>query len=201
MTPNAATEMIRNILTSPRTPPPGMTGAAGGVQIGGGLAGVASTAEKIGIKIYNDRGQYNEWEFVYDFSKDRTGAGMGAGALGNPAGNQQPSPSQQSGITPTGFNNSNTNQGFGSNAGGFGGAPGFGRQGGQTGFNSAPATPSTGSSGSFGGFLPSIGSSPAPSQPPSGQQPGKPPQPGQRPPNPNGPPVGISPPPPPPPPR
>ncbi len=72
--------MIRNLLTTPR--PGGLPGATpsglGGQQIGGGLAGVASNSEREGIKIYNDQGQYNKWEFVYDFSKDKmNGAQIG----------------------------------------------------------------------------------------------------------------------------
>lgn len=200
MKPNAAAEMIRNILTNPRTPPPGMgMGASAGVQIGGGIAGVASTAERIGIKIYNDREQYNEWEFTYDYSKDRTGAGMGQGALGTAPGNPQPGAGSlpQSAMTPGGFNNPNPAPGFGSSSG-FGTAPNaFGRQGSQPGFNAQPAKPATGGSGNFGGFMPSIGSSPTPAQPPTGQHPpGRPP--GQQPPN--SPPGGGPPPPPPPPP-
>jgi hypothetical protein len=46
--------------------------SAGGQQIGGGIAGVASKLEAEGIKVYNDRTKYNEWEFVYDFRQDRT---------------------------------------------------------------------------------------------------------------------------------
>src|SRR5438034_3766535 len=64
---NQAADMIRNLLTRPR-PFPGTTtpGAGGGQQIGGGIAGVASTAERDSIKIYNERDKYNEWEFIYD---------------------------------------------------------------------------------------------------------------------------------------
>jgi hypothetical protein len=49
----------------------------GGTTIGGGIAGVASKLEQEGIKIYNDRTAYNEWEFVYDSTKDTLrGGGM-----------------------------------------------------------------------------------------------------------------------------
>ena len=40
--------------------------------IGGGIAGVASKREQEGIKIYNEKKKYNEWEFVYDISKDKS---------------------------------------------------------------------------------------------------------------------------------
>jgi hypothetical protein len=42
----------------------------GGTTVGGGLAGVASKFEQTGIKSYNDTNKYNEWEFVYDMTKD-----------------------------------------------------------------------------------------------------------------------------------
>ncbi len=81
---NPALDMIRRILTTPR--PGGLTGLqGGGMQIGGGLAGVASKVEDEGIKIYNERTAYNEWEFVYDIRKDTAkAAGMGmSGAPGS----------------------------------------------------------------------------------------------------------------------
>jgi hypothetical protein len=94
MTPaasNQAMDMIRRILTTPRQG--GFAGMqSAGTQIGGGLAGVASKAEEEGIKVYNERTVYNEWEFVYDIRKDAakataamtgsqgtTGPGMGIG--------------------------------------------------------------------------------------------------------------------------
>ena len=65
---NPAADMIRNILTTPR--PGGMPqGNPGGQTIGGGIAGVASTAEGEGVKVYNDRTLYQEWEFIYDPQK------------------------------------------------------------------------------------------------------------------------------------
>ncbi len=71
--PNAATQMIQNLLTTPR--PGGLPAGVGGsqgTQFGGGLAGVASNAKRTGIKIYNEQDEYNKWEFVYDFSKDKS---------------------------------------------------------------------------------------------------------------------------------
>ena len=59
-------------------------------MIGGGIAGVASTADSESIMVYFEHTSYKEWEFVYDPMKDRgppnplTGAGMPAAQMGNP---------------------------------------------------------------------------------------------------------------------
>ena len=96
--PQQAMDMIRNILTRPRA------GGLQGIQasssqsrgLGAGIAGVASTAEVDGIKIYNDQTAYNKWEFIYDYAKDNsrtpsaaksTQSNTGSGGLTNP-GNQ-----------------------------------------------------------------------------------------------------------------
>jgi hypothetical protein len=55
----------------------------GGQVVGGGMAGVASKHAVQGIKIYNDRKKYNEWEFVYDASKDPARVGAGAAPVNN----------------------------------------------------------------------------------------------------------------------
>ncbi len=153
---NQAADLIRNLLTRPRAlPGSGAPGAAaGGTQIAvGSIAGVASKVEKQSIKIYNDRERYNEWEFIYDFSQDRTGAGRLAGNMG--AGD--PRLAQQPGGQPTGAS------GFG--ASGFGGQPSFAGQpgsgfGGQPGFGAQPGFGSQpGAAGGFGGSA---------AQPPSG---------------------------------
>lgn len=39
---------------------------------GAGIAGVASTQTGVGIKRYNDRKKYKEWEFVFDYRKPKT---------------------------------------------------------------------------------------------------------------------------------
>ena len=110
---NPAADLIRNLLTQPRAMPSTPMGSAGGTQISAGsIAGVASKVERRGIKIYNDHDKYNEWEFIYDFSKDRTGAGQLATMMGQP---QQQQPGQQPTGTP----------GFGAQPG-LGGAFGFG---------------------------------------------------------------------------
>lgn len=48
--------------------------------VGGGIAGVASKREQEGIKRYNEKKKYNEWEFVYDITKDPSRTGGAAGA-------------------------------------------------------------------------------------------------------------------------
>jgi len=96
---NAAADMIRNILTTPR--PGGMPQQGmGGQTFGGGIAGVASTAEGEGVKVYNDRTLYQEWEFIYDPSKQKQIPNPNATGLGGtPAGSMgnSPQPGQQPG--------------------------------------------------------------------------------------------------------
>jgi len=192
-------DLIGNLLKQPRPVPPAggtpMTGGTammgggttmmGGGQVGGGIAGVASKVEKASIKIYNDREKYNEWEFIYDYSKDRTGAGRAAAAMGTP----------QQGTTP-GAGGPGTGQpgAFGVQSGiggptGLGAQPGFGAQAGTAGgFGSnTSASGSSGSSGGGGvgsGFGGGVGSgfgTQPPSTTPSQPQPQQPANPGQQP--------------------
>ena len=92
---NQALTLINQILTTPRS-----AGVAAGnqpmagMQIGGGIAGVASTVERTGIKIYNEKEKYNEWEFLYDLTKDKTGMGAALGAAGAQQQQVQPTPTQ-----------------------------------------------------------------------------------------------------------
>jgi hypothetical protein len=95
----------------PGTPQPSVQAAPQQPQqqvIGGGIAGVATKLEQNGIKVYRDRSAYNEWEFVYDLTKDATRAGAAqqqqAAAQGQqqqqgiqqqPLGQQQQQPLQQ----------------------------------------------------------------------------------------------------------
>ncbi|HEU5022760.1 MAG TPA: hypothetical protein VFT60_12745 [Bryobacteraceae bacterium] len=65
--------------------------------IGAGIAGVASKKEGESIKTVNDHTKYNEWEFVYDITKDparqmqgRPGAAGASGAQGRGGGNNSP---------------------------------------------------------------------------------------------------------------
>ena len=58
------------------------TSAQGGQSFGGaGIAGVASTQVGVGIKRYNDRTKYKEWEFVFDYRKPKTKPTTGVGGL------------------------------------------------------------------------------------------------------------------------
>jgi type II secretory pathway pseudopilin PulG len=122
---NAAADMIRNILTTPR--PGGMPqGMAGAQTIGGGIAGVASNAEGEGVKVYNDRTLYQEWEFIYDPQKQKQIPNPNAtGAGGTPADKMKQGTQPQ---TPA----SGFGSGFGSGTGtGTGVGPQTGRPPGQ----------------------------------------------------------------------
>jgi hypothetical protein len=130
--PSGAASLINQILTTPRpgglngigapggaptspgtslttpTPSATTTTAPGQQVIGAGLAGVASKREQEGIKTYNEHTKYNEWEFVYDISKDPTknpNAGM-AGAAGASGGQNKNGSNSTS--TPSTFGQSPT---------------------------------------------------------------------------------------------
>ncbi len=107
---NQALDLIRQILTTPR--PGGMPGAqaVSAQTVGGGIAGVASKVEMEGIKVYNERSKYNEWEFLYDLKQDRR---VGAGMMGQPSGTRgaqggvggpQSAPSNPFSFPPSGQN-------------------------------------------------------------------------------------------------
>ena len=76
---SGAREMINRLLTTPRAPGApigGAQGAAATPQVfERGIAGVASQAEGSGVKVYNGREAYVEWEFVYDYRNDQEGLG------------------------------------------------------------------------------------------------------------------------------
>ncbi|MGC8794281.1 MAG: hypothetical protein ACP5U2_12910, partial [Bryobacteraceae bacterium] len=106
---NPALQLIRDLLTRPR--PGGLAGiqqqqqapTLAGQILGGGVAGVASTAEGEAIMVYNERNKYNEWEFVYDFRKDplRMGRmGLAPGQPGATTGTQQPGATGPGTTTP-----------------------------------------------------------------------------------------------------
>ena len=82
------------MLTQPRAMAPAGGAATsqqpGATQIGGGIAGVASTLERGGIKVYNEKDKYNEWEFLFDLTQDKTGLGQQPGQ--NPAAPGQVNP-------------------------------------------------------------------------------------------------------------
>jgi hypothetical protein len=139
---NPALNIIQDLLTRPRTPPPGivsgnpatnnaanlsafpLSGQNAALQGGGsgnpamtGIAGFASKKEGKGIKLINERERIEEWEFIYDPAKDKGG---------RPNTNMQTQQQQgQQGMQP----------GFGSPMGGQGV---FGGQGGRPTGNMGP---------------------------------------------------------------
>ena len=115
--PGTAADMINRILTTPR--PGGMpqntssTGAGG--MIGGGVAGVASKAEGDGVKVYNERSMYKEWEFTFDPAKVKPPQNPNV-VTGTPGGtpvSQMGSMPAQSGMTPVGGGPLNQSTPFG----------------------------------------------------------------------------------------
>jgi hypothetical protein len=107
--------MIQQILTRPN--PQGLAniqGGMGGAQaMGGGIAGVASKHDAEGIKIYKEKTNYKEWEFVYDPSKEKGAMGQIPGQVQGTVGGQMPG--------QPGFGGQPG--GFGGQQGGFGGTP------------------------------------------------------------------------------
>lgn len=105
---NPAAQMIQQLLTTPN--PRGLQQAGlqtGSVGLGGGIAGVASKVDAEGIKIYKEKTNYKEWEFVYDPTKDQQRqAGQQQPGLQQPGlqqpGLQQPG-LQQPGLQAPGF--------------------------------------------------------------------------------------------------
>ena len=81
--PNAAAQMISQILTTPR--PGGQPQSTPGGIIGAGIAGVASNSESDSIMIYADRTNYGEWEFIFDPMKQKIPPNPLTGQIGNPA--------------------------------------------------------------------------------------------------------------------
>lgn len=119
---NQATQMIQQILTSPR--PGGMPSAAAGTIMGAGIAGVASNADSEGIMIYNDRTNYKEWEFIHDPLKVKPVPNPLNGSPGTPANQLGSTPTSPGGLgTPAGTLGS-TPGAFGSTPGAFGSTPG-----------------------------------------------------------------------------
>lgn len=124
---NQASDLLRNLLTTPRPLSSSGSGSTGPSSIAtGSIAGVASKVEKHSIKVYNEREKYNEWEFIYDYAKDR-GIGQQSGQLGN---SNTGLPQQQTGQPGTGMSGFGSQSPFGSQPGsGFGSQPGSGNQG------------------------------------------------------------------------
>jgi hypothetical protein len=137
---NAAAKMIQGLLTQGRPGGASTSPGGAGTVMGGGIAGVASTADADSIMVYNDHSNYGEWEFVYDPMKDRqlfnpvtgTVAMQPAGMTGlqqGPTGNQPGPTGSQPGPTgsqpsPTGFGPTGMQSGqFGMPSGQMGGQP------------------------------------------------------------------------------
>ena len=72
-----------------------------GQVIGGGIAGFASVADQEGIKVYGDRSNYGEWEFIFDLNKDNIPP---ANPLGGSVGTPVNQMSNQNGIGTNGLN-------------------------------------------------------------------------------------------------
>lgn len=101
---SGAPELINRLLTSPR--PGGIAGVPAPAQAAAtvqrferGIAGVASKSEATGVKVYNGKKAYNEWEFVYDYREDPSAADR-APANAGPGLQNQPR-SQQSARRPS----------------------------------------------------------------------------------------------------
>lgn len=107
-------QQIMNMLTRPRPAGASATTATGMTTIGAGIAGIASKFEAEGIKLFNERSFYHEWEFLYDFQRDPflTQGGVNLNPGGTPANR------------PSGAGGSSSSSGFGSpsgpGSGGFG---------------------------------------------------------------------------------
>jgi type II secretory pathway pseudopilin PulG len=104
------------------TSPIGTPGNAGAAA---GISGVTSKSKDASIRLYNGRGHYNEWAFVYTASTQTPGAATGAGGANNGRGQngQQPGPAGAGGVGGRG-NRGNGRGGNGPGRGGQGGFPG-----------------------------------------------------------------------------
>jgi type II secretory pathway pseudopilin PulG len=77
---------------------PGIGGGPGG-QTAGGISGVTSKSKAQSIRLYNGRGHYNEWAFVYIQQQQAAGAGGAPGSATPGRGGQR---GQQPGPFPGG---------------------------------------------------------------------------------------------------
>jgi type II secretory pathway pseudopilin PulG len=116
------------------TSPIGTPGNAGAVA---GISGVTSKSKDASIRLYNGRGHYNEWAFVYTASTQTPGAATGAGGANNGRGQngQQPGPTGAGGVGGRG------SRGNGPGRGGQGGVPGSPNNPGGRGFGPGGPTP------------------------------------------------------------
>jgi len=116
--PNQAIQAIRGILSGGRANPQQSAGGTG-AGIAGGIAGVASKRDMQAIKVYKERTNYKEWEFLFDMKKELEARGKkanpGTPQLGGPDGNRQGT---------SGMGQGTTGQGPSSGFGGFGSSGG-----------------------------------------------------------------------------
>jgi hypothetical protein len=108
---NAALNLINQLLTTPRQPPPGVSVGGNATPGSGGIAGVASKYEGASVKVYKDRKKFKEWEFVFDPNENAPkapaqgnplGNGTGSGSsTGNPAGGNAPGSTTPFGTAPS----------------------------------------------------------------------------------------------------
>jgi hypothetical protein len=92
-TPGDVAKGINDLLTHPRQFPGATSGQNQALAGGGiGIAGVASKSEYRGIKRYNDRSKYKEWEFVFDLSKLQQQQQGGQQQSPSPVGQPLPTP-------------------------------------------------------------------------------------------------------------
>src|SRR5207248_8349560 len=79
---------------APRTSPIGTQGGGTGIQTTAGISGVTSKSKDQSIRLYNGRGHYNEWAFVYTPQLQAPGQGAPGSAVpgrGTGPGRGQPS--------------------------------------------------------------------------------------------------------------
>lgn len=104
--PDPVKKTIEGILTNNNRGTPIGTPGGTGVAGTGGIAGIASKAEGSGIKIYNEKSKYKEWEFLYEPQKDKSAQIASGGAGGNlPPGGQ---PGSDLNKTPSPFDRNQT---------------------------------------------------------------------------------------------
>jgi hypothetical protein len=104
---NQAAPIIQGIISGQR---PNMGGLGGAQQgqggfsgiTGGGIAGVASKLDSEGIRVYNEKTNYKEWEFLFDLKKMMQSSGQGQQQGVNdpnqPGGQQRPQSPGQGGF-------------------------------------------------------------------------------------------------------
>ena len=96
-------------------------------QSAGGIMGVTSKSKEQSIRLYNGRGHYNEWAFLYVQAQQAPGAG--AGGTVNPGQRGQPGQQPPAGVNPGGAGRGPNGPGGPGGRGPFGGQNGPGGRG------------------------------------------------------------------------